>query len=77
MVQGDRSVIDIDAMLRAAALAPLSAPCHRTGEVLAGFERLDIPSGLWTAEDAVGGKDVLAARTCWPASTRKDAPRRR
>ena len=60
MVQGDRSVIDIDAMIRAAALAPLDAPYRRTGELLAGFERLDIPSGLWTAEDAVNGKDVFA-----------------
>lgn len=60
MVQGDRSVIDIDAMIRAAALAPLDAPHHRTGELLAGFERLDIPSRSWTAEDAVNGKDVFA-----------------
>ena len=60
MVQGDRSIIDIDAMIRAAALAPLDAPYRRTGELLAGFEHLDIPSGLWTAEDAVNGKDVFA-----------------
>lgn len=60
MVQGDRSVIDIDAVLRAVALAPLDAPYRRTGELLAGFERLDIPSGLWTAEDALNGKDVFA-----------------
>ena len=28
ILQGDRSVIDIDAMIRAAALAPLDAPYH-------------------------------------------------